>query len=367
MKAAVFVGVNEPVSVEDVTPLDPGPNDVVVRLGASGVCHSDLSFVDGTLGFPPPVILGHEGAGTVEAVGSAVTRLKPGDRVIASFVTTCGECWFCEHGQPFVCSNLIAGQMAPHGARPNGDAVTAVGGLGTMAEFMTVNQSVLVPVETDLPMEHLALIGCGVTTGVGAALVTADVQPGSTVAVMGSGGVGLSVIQGARIAGAERIIAIDPNPLKREAAAARGATDAIDPNAADLIEAVRELTGGRGADYAFEVVGRPETVTQTVELTRPNGTAVVIGAMSPTEFISIHGLGFIYGAKHIVASFSGSAIPSRDFPRYAKLAEEGKLDLAGMISRRYSLGQVNEALDATAKGEVLRAMINFDGADGAAS
>jgi S-(hydroxymethyl)glutathione dehydrogenase/alcohol dehydrogenase len=359
MKAAVFVGVSEPVSVEEITPLDPGPNDVVVRLGASGVCHSDLSFVDGTLGFPPPVILGHEGAGTVEAVGSAVTRVRVGEKVIASFVTTCGECWFCTNSQPFVCSNLIAAQMQPHGTRPDGTPATAVGGLGTMAEYMTVSERVLVPVQTDLPVEQLALIGCGVTTGVGAALVTANVAPGSTVAVVGCGGVGLSVIQGARIAGAERIIAIDPVELKRESATARGATDVIDPGAADPIEAVRELTGGRGADYAFEVVGRPETVAQTVDLTRANGTAVVIGAMSPTEFISIHGLGFIYGAKHIVASFSGSAIPDRDFPRYVKLAEEGKLDLANMITRRYTLDQVNEALDATAKGEVLRAMINF--------
>jgi S-(hydroxymethyl)glutathione dehydrogenase/alcohol dehydrogenase len=208
-----------------------------------------------------------------------------------------------------------------------------------------------------LPDEQLALIGCGVTTGVGAVLVTANVKPGSIVAVVGCGGVGRSAIQGARIAGAERIIAIDPVPLKRDAAKALGATDLIDPNAVDPVEAVRELTGGRGVDYGFEVVGRPETIQQTIDLVRPGGTAVVVGVMGPTDFFQVHGLQFIYGAKTIIGSFGGSAVPSRDFPRYVRMAEEGKLDLASMISRRYRLDQVNEALDATAKGEVLRAML----------
>jgi len=357
MKAAVFTGVNEPVSIEDVSPIDPGPHDVVVRIGASGVCHSDLSIVDGTLGFPPPVIIGHEGAGTVESVGSAVTRVKVGDVVISSFVTTCGECWYCHNDQPFVCAQTYAAHGTPHANRTDGSALTCVGGLGTMAEFMTVSERVLVPVRSDLPMEQLALIGCGVTTGVGAALVTANVAPGSTVAVVGCGGVGQSVIQGARIAGAARIIAIDPVELKRVSAGVLGATDLLDPGAADPVEMVRELTGGRGVDYAFEVVGRPETIAATAELTRPAGTAVVVGAMGPTDFFQVHGLSFIYGAKHIVASFCGSAVPDRDFPRYVQLAEQGKLDLASMISRRYSLGQVNEALDATAKGEVLRAVL----------
>jgi S-(hydroxymethyl)glutathione dehydrogenase/alcohol dehydrogenase len=357
LKASIFVGVNEPVSVEDVTPIPPGPNDVVVRLGASGVCHSDLSVVNGTLGFPPPSIIGHEGAGTVEAVGGDVTRVKTGDRVIASFVVTCGRCWFCEHDQPFVCADTYAAHGTPHAFRADCTPLSCVGGLGTMAEMMTVSEQVLVPVPTRLPDEQLALIGCGVTTGVGAALVTANVQPGSTVAVVGCGGVGQSVIQGARIAGAERIIAVDPTELKRTSAKAMGATDLIDPNAADPLEAVRELTGGRGVDYGFEVVGRPATIEQTIALVRPAGKAVIVGVMGPTEHFEVRGLPFIYGAKEIVASFSGSAVPERDFPRYVRLAEDGKLDLASMISHRYRLNQVNEALDATAKGEVLRAML----------
>lgn len=357
MKAAVFVGTDQPVSVEEVTPIDPGPHDVVVRIEASGVCHSDLSVVDGTLGFPPPSIIGHEGAGIVESVGRDVTRVKVGDRVISSFVTTCGECWFCKNDQPFVCAQTYAAHGLPHATRADGTQLSCVGGLGTMAELMTVSERVLVPIQSDLPSEQLALIGCGITTGVGAALVTADVQPGSTVAVMGCGGVGQSVIQGARIAGASRIIAIDPMEIKRTAASALGATDVIDPGAGDVIEAVRELTGGVGVDYAFEVVGRPETIQATIELTRPAGKAVVVGVMGPTDFFQVHGLGFIYGAKQIVASFCGSAVPSRDFPRYARMAEEGQLDLASMISRRYALDEVNEALDATAKGDSLRAML----------
>ena len=357
MRAAVFVGATEPVSVEEVDPIAPGPNDVVVRIGASGVCHSDLSVVDGTLGFPPPSIIGHEGAGTVEAIGADVTRVKVGQRVISSFVTTCGQCWFCQHDQPFVCAETYAAHGLPHATRADGSQLSCVGGLGTMAEMMTVSERVLVPVDSDLPDEQLALIGCGITTGVGAALLTADVQPGSTVAVMGCGGVGQSAIQGARIAGAERIIAIDPVELKRTAAVALGATDVIDPTATDPVEAVRELTGGLGVDYGFEIVGRPETIHQTIDLVRPAGTAVVVGVMGPTDFFQVHGMQFIYGAKRIVGSFCGSAVPSRDFPRFVRLAEEGALDLGSMVSRRYSLDQVNEALDATAKGEVLRAML----------
>ena len=357
MKAAVFVGSDSPVSVEEVTPIDPGPTDVVVRIEASGVCHSDLSVVTGVLGFPPPSIIGHEGAGVVEAIGADVTRVKVGDRVVSSFVTQCGECWFCRHDMPYVCEQTYAAHGMPHATRSDGTPLSCVGGLGTMAELMTVSERVLVPIESDLPSEQLALIGCGITTGVGAALHTARVTPGSTVAVLGCGGVGQSVIQGARIAGAERIIAVDPVALKREAALTLGATDTVDPSTVDATEAVRELTGGRGVDFGFEVVGRPETIAQTIDLVRPAGTAVIVGVMGPTDVFSVPGLPFIYSAKTVTASFCGSAVPSRDFPAYARMAEEGRLDLGAMVSRRYSLDQVNDALDACAKGEVLRAML----------
>ena len=357
MKAAVFVGVDAPISVEDVEPIPPGPRDVVLRIGASGVCHSDLSLVDGTLPFPPPAILGHEGAGTVEAVGSEVTSVRVGDRVISSFIASCGDCWYCGHDLPFVCSETMSMHGKLHARRADGAEIPSLGGLGTMAEYMTVDERLVVPVESDLPDEQLALIGCGVTTGVGAVLNTAQVRQGSTVAVLGCGGVGQSVVQGARIAGAERIIAIDPVELKRTTAAKLGATDLVDPTSGDALEAVRELTDGRGADYVFEVVGRPEILTQAIDMTRPAGTTVLIGVMKMTENISYNGLMFIYGGKHLVSSFGGSADPRRDFPQYVKLVEDGQIKLDAMVSRRYSLDQVNDAFAATAAGEVLRAVL----------
>jgi S-(hydroxymethyl)glutathione dehydrogenase/alcohol dehydrogenase len=215
----------------------------------------------------------------------------------------------------------------------------------------------VVPVRSDLPDEQLALIGCGVTTGVGAVLNTAAVKPGSTVAVVGCGGVGQSVVQGSRIAGAERIIAIDPVELKRKTAATLGATDMVDPSLGDPVEAVRELTGGRGADYVFEVVGSPATLTQSVDMTRSAGTTVLIGVMKMTDDISYNGLMFIYGGKHLASSFGGSADPRRDFPKYVKMVEDGHLHLDAMVSRRFTLAEVNKAFAATAAGEVLRGVL----------
>jgi S-(hydroxymethyl)glutathione dehydrogenase/alcohol dehydrogenase len=357
MRAALFVGVDEPISVEEVTPLPPGPRDVVVRIGASGVCHSDLSLVNGTLPFPPPAILGHESAGVIEEVGREVTSLKPGDRVISSFIASCGECWYCAHDLPYVCGNTQSIQGLIHANRSDGSPLTCLGGLGTMAEAMTVDERLVIPVHSDLPDEQLALIGCGITTGVGAALMTAEVTPGSTVAVVGCGGVGQSVIQGSRIAGAEKIVAIDPIDLKLKSALSMGATHTVNPELVDPVEAVRELTGGRGADYGIEVVGSPTTVRQTVEMVRSAGTVVVIGVMRMTEMIELHGLTFIYGAKRVIGSFGGSATPKIDFPRFVEWAENGQLDLGSMVSRKYSLDEVNDAFAATAAGEVLRAVL----------
>lgn len=357
MKAAVFVGVNEPISVEEVEPLPLGPRDVLVRLTASGVCHSDLSLVDGTLPFPPPAVLGHEGAGIVEEVGEEVTSVRVGQRVISSFIASCGECWYCRNGMAFVCAETMQFHAKPHATRADGTPIPCLGGLGTMAETMTVDERLVVPVESDLPDTQLALIGCAVTTGVGAVLNTARVQPGSSVVVFGAGGVGQSIIQGARIAGAEKIIAVDPVDLKRKAALQLGATEVIDPTDLEVVDAIKELTDGRGADYGFEVVGRPDTVTATVDSIRSAGTAVIVGVMKPTEFLTIHGLSFIYSGKSVVSSFGGSSIPSRDFPKYVSLVESGQLDLQNMVSREFKLDDVNDAFRATAAGEVLRGVL----------
>src|SRR6266540_4785526 len=312
MRAAIFVEPNGDLVVEDVTPTDPGPRDVIVQTTASGVCHSDLSVINGTLPLPPPCILGQEGTGVVEKVGSEVSGLKPGDRVIGSFIPACGVCWFCHNGQSNLCEQTYAVMASPRATRSDGTPLPTMTGLGTFSDLMTCAEISLVKVETDLPDEQLALIGCGVTTGVGAALNTARVEPGSTVAVVGCGGVGQAVIQGARIAGAARIIAIDPVAMKRDAALKLGATDVVDPSDADPIEAVRAMSGGRGADYAFEVIGTAGTIRQAVDTARPGGTAVMVGVPRIGTDVPIPAMS-VLEEKTIRGCVYGSAQVRRDF------------------------------------------------------
>ena len=357
MKAAVFEAAHQPLSVEELEPTPPGSRDVVVRVRASGVCHSDLSIVDGYVPLPPPVILGHEGTGTVEAVGADVTGLRAGDRVVASFVSACTSCWFCTNGQTHLCQNSRSLSPTARATRADGTPVTAFTSLGTFAEFMTVDQSSLVRVETDLPDEQLALIGCGVTTGVGAALNTARVEPGSSVAVIGCGGVGQAVIQGARIAGAARIYAVDPVELKRKTAEQLGATDLIDPDAGDPVAQVRDRTGGRGVDYAFEVIGLPETVVQTYAMARRGGTAVIVGMPRLETQVTLPGFQLFYDEKRLLGCVYGSAQVRRDFPRFISLIETGRLDVGAMVSRRIGLDEVNDAFRAMSAGEVIRSVI----------
>jgi S-(hydroxymethyl)glutathione dehydrogenase/alcohol dehydrogenase len=359
MRAAVFVGSEQPLVIEEVSPLAPGPRDVVVNVRASGVCHSDLSIVHGYLPLPPGCILGHEGAGLVEAVGASVTRVKPGDRVIASFVPACGTCWFCLHEKSNLCEMSTALSFAPRVTRPDGSTATGFTGLGTFAEQMTVDEASVVKIETDLPDEHLALIGCGVTTGVGAALNTAKVEPGYSVAVIGCGGVGQAVIQGARIAGAARVIAVDPVEMKRKSAEQLGATDLVDPAKGDPVAQVRALTGGRGADYAFEVIGLPETITQAYATARRGGTVVVVGMPRMDAMVSFPAFGMFYDEKRTLGCVYGSAQVRRDFPRFVELVETGRLDLAAMVSRRIALDEVNDAFRAMEAGEVIRSVIRF--------
>jgi S-(hydroxymethyl)glutathione dehydrogenase/alcohol dehydrogenase len=357
MRAAVFVGQEQDLAIEDIEPAPPGPRDIVVEVGASGVCHSDLSIVHGYLPVPPPVILGHEGTGRVVEVGSEVTRAKVGDRVIASFVPSCGTCFFCRNDQANLCEGDMALMMAPRGTRADGTPITAFTGLGTFSEVMTLNEISAVTVETDLPDEQLALIGCGVTTGVGAALNAAKVKPGSTVAVIGCGGVGQAVIQGARIAGAARIIAVDMVELKRKTAEQFGATDLVDPNEGDAVQQVRELTGGRGADYAFEVIGLPQTIRQAYDMARRGGTAIVVGMARWDATVELPAFNLFYDEKTIVGTVYGTSQVRRDFQRYIDLIETGRLDLGSMVSRRIGLDDVNDAFRAMEAGEVIRSVI----------
>jgi S-(hydroxymethyl)glutathione dehydrogenase/alcohol dehydrogenase len=355
MQAAVFLERDQPLSIEELSPIDPGPHDVIVRVTASGVCHSDLSVINGTLPARPE-ILGHEGTGIVESVGRDVTRVRVGDRIIASFIPACGVCWYCLHDQSNLCAETYPVWLVPRARRTDGQELQAFTGLGTFAEMMTVSEHSVVKVESDLPDEQLALIGCGVTTGVGAALNTARVEPGSIVAVIGCGGVGQAVIQGARIAGAARIIAIDPVALKRDSALELGATDVVDPTDTDPIEAVRALSGGRGADYAFEVIGTAATVRQAVDTARPGGTAVLVGLPKLSSEFGIPAM-VVLEEKSILGCAYGSANVRREFPRLISLIEQGKLDVGAMVSRTLHLHEVNEAIRAMGAGEVIRSVL----------
>jgi S-(hydroxymethyl)glutathione dehydrogenase/alcohol dehydrogenase len=356
MRAAIFTGTLE-LSVEDVTPVDPGPSDVLVRIGASGVCHSDVSAANGTIPTPPPCILGHEGSGTVEWVGAEVTRVAVGDHVIASFVPACGNCFWCLRGESNLCAMSNEVFVTPKALRADGTTAISMTGLGTFADQMTCNQANVVKVDTDLPDAQLALIGCGVTTGVGAALNTARVTPGSTVAVIGCGGVGQAVIQGARIAGASRILAIDPVELKRKTAESFGATDLVDPGAGDAVAQVRELTGGIGVDYAFEVIGLTETMQQAYTMARRGGTAVVVGMPKWDAQLTLPAFSLFYEEKTILGCMYGSAQVRADFPRFVGLVEAGRLDLGSMVSAQIGLDDVNDAFRAMQAGEVIRSVI----------
>lgn len=357
MRAAIFVGQDLELSVETVTPTDPGPRDVVVRIDASGVCHSDQSVIDGKLPVGAPCILGHEGAGTVEWVGREVTRCRVGDRVILSLTPVCGSCWHCLRHETHLCEMGSGVTAVPRAVRADGSTTGALSGLGTFSDSIAVHEASCIPVQTDLPAEQLALIGCGITTGLGAALNTAAVTPGATVAVIGCGGVGTSVLQGARIAGASQIIAIDPVEMKRTAAGHFGATHVIDPTQADPVAQVLALTGGRGVDFAFEAVGAHDLIVQAMGMTRRGGTTVLVGVPHWSTTVEVSVLGLVIADKTIKGSYYGSARTTRDFPRFIQLIETGRLDLGSMVSRRLSLDDINDAFTAMKNGEVLRSVI----------
>lgn len=356
MRAAVFTELDGPLSVEEVKPYEPGPRDVVVRIIASGICHSDLSVMNGTLPMPPPGILGHEGAGVVEWVGEGVTRMSVGDRVIGSFIPVCGTCWYRKNNQSNLCEQTFMVSV-PHADRADGTPLPAMTGLGTFAEQMTCHEMSLVKVETDLPDEQLALIGCGVTTGVGAALNTAQVEPGSIVVVIGCGGVGQAVIQGARIAGASRILAVDPVALKRDTAMKLGATETINPDDGDVATQVIMATGGRGADYVFEVIGNVDLILQAFMCTRPGGTTVAVGVPRTDTMVSVPSFPLVLQEKKLIGCVYGSAKVLRDFPRLIGLVESGKLDLSDMVTKTIVLDDINEGFRAMKDGEVIRSVI----------
>jgi S-(hydroxymethyl)glutathione dehydrogenase/alcohol dehydrogenase len=339
-----------------VEPWPLRPTEARVRVTATGLCHSDVHRVTGAIPAEFPVILGHEACGVVLEVGSQVTGLSVGDRVVASANPECGRCWFCINGQPNLCETIGAMRARPGARGPGGETINLMAGLGTFREEMNVDETMLVAVQTDLPDEQLALLGCAITTGVGAVLNTAAVTPGATVAVIGCGGVGLACVQGNRLAGAARIIAIDPVGSKRDRAAGFGATDVVDPRADDPVQAVRDLTEGRGVDYAFEVVGSAATVSQARAMTRRGGTTVLIGAPDKEELVTFNAWD-LHTEGRILGCSNGSCHVRRDIPRFIRLAETGHLDLGALVSKRIQLEDLNSAIAAMAAGDVVRSVV----------
>lgn len=360
MRAAIMHGIGEPLGIEDVDLLPPGDDDLVVKVEATGVCHSDISGTRGYLGLINPTIMGHEVAGTVLEVGANASGFRIGDRIIGSLVPHCGLCFWCVNGQTHLCGETMSMRERPRARTSKGLATTAMLGLGGFAETMTIDRRLAVKVRSDLPFEQLALIGCGIATGAGAAMFTAGVRPGSSVAIVGCGGVGQAAIQGARIAGAAQIIAVDPVPLKREVALSLGATHAVDPAEAPTAEQVRALTSGRGADVAIEVVGLPQTVRDAYESARRGGTVATVGIPAPGTLIELPATDFFRAEKRVVGSYYGSTQVASDFQKYADLIEAGRMDAERLITHRYRLDELDRAFADLESGGVIRGVVRFD-------
>ncbi len=361
MKAAVFHGPNQPLTIEDVEVDKPQDREVLVKTVASGVCHSDLHFVDGLYPYPAPSILGHEAAGIVEEVGKQVSYVKPGDHVIACLSVFCGYCEQCMSGHPNRCSNKSATQR-PMSDKPRlsqkGNPIFQFLDVSSYCEKMLLHENAVVKIRDDIPLDRAALIGCGVTTGVGAVLRTAKIEPGSTVAVFGAGGVGLAAIQGARIAGARQIIAVDVFESKLAMARRLGATDTVDASGSDPVEAIKKMTGG-GVDYAFEAIGLKKAAEQAFYSLKAGGTATVIGMIPIGQKVEIDGYMFLTERK-LQGSNMGSNRFRIDMPQYLDFYLQGRLKLDEMISRRARLEDVNEAFRAMKAGEVARTVLMFD-------
>ncbi len=361
MKAAVFHGPKLPLSIEDVELDKPQDREVLIKTVASGVCHSDLHFVDGFYPYPAPAVLGHEAAGIIEEVGKQVTYVKPGDHVICCLSVFCGACAQCMSGHPNRCSNKSVTARSPQDKpriSQKGKPVNQFLDVSSYCEKMLLHENGVVKIREDLPLDRAALIGCGVTTGVGAVLNTAKVEPGSTVAVFGAGGVGLAAIQGARIAGARKIIAVDTFEGKLAMARRLGATDTVDASNSDPVDEIRKLTGG-GVDYSFEAIGLKQTAEQAFNSLKTGGTATVIGMIPVGQKVEIDGYMFLTERK-LQGSNMGSNRFRIDMPRYIEFYLQGRLNLDDMISRRGKLEDVNDAFRAMKAGEVARTVLMFN-------
>jgi S-(hydroxymethyl)glutathione dehydrogenase/alcohol dehydrogenase len=356
MKGAVFHGGGRPVAIEEVAVRDPGPGEVRVALRAAGLCHSDLSVIDGAIPYPTPVVLGHEGAGIVEAVGTGVASVKEGDAVVLSTLAHCGRCPACETGRPTQCRNA----PSPKESRPftvRGAPAYAFANTSAFVERTVVREQSAIPVDVRVPFECAALIGCGIMTGVGAVLNRAQVEAGARMAVFGLGGIGLSCVQGGVLAGAAEIVAVDVVPAKLALARRLGATHAIDASRDDPVTAIRDLTGG-GADYTFEAVGDARVIRQALDALGPGGALTIVGVPklgTSVEFV-VHAL---YQNKAILGCRYGTARPRRDFAMLADLYLGGRLKIDELVTRRYGLEEIAQALADLRSGALARGVFRL--------
>lgn len=364
-KAAVLYEAKTPLVIEELELDPPKEGEVLVKIGAAGICRSDWHYMHGAASMPLPAVLGHEGSGVVQEVGPGVTSVKPGDPVILSFVSRCGKCHFCTIGRPNLCdvhmstsTTMMDGTYRLH---KGGTDITPMAKLACFSQYSVVPEVSCVPCPMELGLDKAAVIGCCVTTGVGAAVNAARVEPGATVAVVGCGGVGLNVIMGARLAGARQIIAVDISEGALEFAMQFGATHAVNPRQQDGPGRVKEITDGLGADYTFEVFGSSETVEMAYEMARKGGTVTVVGLTPDGDNPSIDAVSLVRHEKTLQGTYYGSARLQSDMPRMVDLYMNGQLDLDALITRSYHLDEINEAYDDLNSGGIGRGLITrFD-------
>ena len=362
MKAAILYQRHSPMVIEEVDLKPPAVDEVRIKIKAAGVCHSDYHHWENEYGSVLPLVLGHEVAGVVDAVGDAVSKVRVGDRVVIAFGHRCGECFYCLKGEPYLCTPPADAPILKRFPRiwKGHQGINSFSAAGAFAEYTIFPATNLIPLPADVSFEVGALVGCAVATGFGSVVNTAKVQPGSSVLVIGCGGVGLNVIQAAAVVGAARIIAVDIRDSKLTAAQQFGATHVINGSREDTVKRVRALTGGFGVDYAFEVISHPKTIEQAYESLRKGGVAVVVGICPLGAQVTIDPLAMMRTGRTLMGSAIGSIRPAIDFPRILDLYRSGKLKLKEMVSRTYTLQEINEAFRALGAGELIRGVVVFD-------
>ena len=364
-RGAVLFEPGEPLQICDVEVAPPRAGEVLVRMAAAGVCHTDLHVMQGKFTAPLPAVLGHEGSGIVAEVGAGVTSLRAGDPVVPLWRLSCGRCEYCRRGRPALCPEGT--RVRNTGRLPDGTSRLSVGGkevkhyagVSTFCEYSVVPEAALLRLEQDVPLDRAALLGCAVVTGIGAVTHAARVEPGDTVAVFGAGGVGLNVIQAAASAGAATLVAVDVHASKLDLARGFGATHAIDASKADPVDAVRALTGGRGVDHAFDAVGSAATVRQAFDVLAKTGKLIVLGISPAGAEVSLPLGPMVFEERQVLGSFYGSGRPREDIPALARMYVEGRLKLDELLTCRYPLEQINEAFAALDRGEVARSVVVF--------